>query len=383
MRILIVRVVPGELNAQKMTYNIQEVGLATALRKKGHTCDIMWCSNDHKYREEMIESDGQHIKLYVVRSVDFMKNAWIKDADHIFAQYDILQVCEYNQMYTRHLAKRYPQKFVCYHGPYYCEFNKNYNRMARLFDLLFVDRYRKLNSCFITKSELAADYLRSKGIKDVTAIGVGLNTTFLGGKNVEMLPELEIIRDTTCLKLLYIGVLEPRRNSIFLLEVIAKVKAMGIEFKQVVIGRFNDEEYQQAFWTKAEELGVKDNIIYIQRVEQKYLTHVYANTDIFLLPTIYDIYGMVLLEAMYFSMPTLTTVNGGSNMMIESGKNGVVFDSFDATQWATCIKDLASDLDKAKAMGRLAHEKIENEYTWDKLADKFIAVYKRKVDFLG
>lgn len=380
MRILIVRDVPGELNAKKMTYNIQEVGLATALRKKGHTCDILWCSNDHKYREEEIVSEGHTIKLYVVRSLDFLKNAWIKDADHIFEQYDVLQVCEYNQMYTRHLAKKYPKKFVCYHGPYYCEFNKNYNRMAKIFDMFFVDRYRKLGSHFITKSGLAADYLKAKGIKNVTPIGVGLSASFLGGENVEMLPELEVIRDTKCLKLLYIGVLEPRRNSLFMLDVIAKVKAMGVEFKQIVIGRFKDDIYKQEFWTRAETLGVKNNVIYIQRVEQKYLTHVYANTDIFLLPTIYDIYGMVLLEAMYFSMPTLTTINGGSNMMIESGKNGVVFKDFNASEWAECIENLSHDLNKAKMMGQLAHEKIVNEYTWDKLADKFIEAYKKRIN---
>lgn len=376
MKILIVRDVPGELNAQKMTYNIQEVGLATALRKKGHTCDIMWCSNDHKYREEMIESEGHKIKLYVVRSVDFLKNAWIKDVDHIFVQYDILQVCEYNMMYTRHLAKKYPQKFVCYHGPYYCAFNKNYNRMAKLFDMLFVGRYRKLNTPFITKSGLAADYLRSKGIRNVTTIGVGLSPTLLENGAGEVTPELKAIESINGLKLLYIGAIEPRRNALYLLDLLKKIKDEGLAVTLVLVGKYKNVDYQSQFETTIKEYDLKDSILYIPRVEQKYLGYVYRHCDIFLLPTIYDIYGMVLLEAMYYGIPTLTTVNGGSNMMIKDGENGYVFQNFDLQSWAERIKILAADKQLSKKIGEKAHDTIIKEFTWDALADKFIDEYK-------
>lgn len=377
MKILLVRDVPGELNAQKMTYNIQEVGLATALRKKGHSCDIMWCSNDHKYREEMIESEGQKIKLYVVRSVDFLKNAWIKDADRIFLQYDILQVCEYNQMYTRHLAKKYPQKFVCYHGPYYSDFNKNYNRMAKLFDIFFVGRYRRLNTPFITKSGLAADYLRSKGIRNVTAIGVGLSPTLLESTADEVMPELNAIENINGLKLLYIGAIEPRRNALYLLDLLKKLKEDGLVVKLVLIGKYKDTDYQSQFETTIKEYDLKNSILYIPRVEQKYLGYVYRHCDIFLLPTIYDIYGMVLLEAMYYGIPTLTTVNGGSNMMIKDGENGFVFDNFNLKTWTDQIKILSEDKKLANTIGKNAHDTIVSEFTWDALAEKFVVEYKK------
>jgi len=379
MKILIIRTVPGELNAQKMTYNIQEVGLATALRKKGNICDIMWCSNDHKYREETIVSEGQEIKLFIVRSIDFLKNGWMKDVDHIFDQYDILQPCEYNQMYTRHLAKKYADKVVVYHGPYYHEFCKNYNRMAKAFDMFFVDRYRKQNTCFIVKSGLAKDYLNSKGIKNVHAVGVGLSATFLGNSTVEELPELEDIKKIDCLKLLYIGVIEPRRNSLFLLDVLKALVDKGVLFKLIMIGRYQNEAYKQTFLEHVEAIGLADYIYYIPRVEQKYLCQVYSNTDIFLLPTIYDIFGMVLLESMYFNMPTITTVNGGSNMMIEDSKNGYVIKNFDPSVWAEKIADLSEQTELRKTVGSAAHETIVNHFTWDKLADKFIRIYESKL----
>lgn len=59
-------------------------------------------------------------------------------------------------------------------------------------------------------------------------------------------------------------------------------------------------------------------------MEQKYLSGVYNLADFFLLPTEYEIFGMVLLEAMYYKTVVLTTDNGGSSTLIDNGRNGYI-----------------------------------------------------------
>ena len=73
-------------------------------------------------------------------------------------------------------------------------------------------------------------------------------------------------------------------------------------------------------------------------MEQKYLAGVYGLADIFLLPTEYEIFGMVLLEAMYYHSVVLTTLNGGSSTLIDNGKNGFVLTLNNANDWADCIE---------------------------------------------
>ena len=377
MKILIIKNFPGEIRAHNMTYNVQEIGLAVALRKKGHECDVMCASDNNTYHEQYVNVDGQTLTIYCMRAFVKLKNAWLKDVDNIISQYDIIQNCEYNQMYTLHLSKKYQGKMVCYHGPYYCDFNRNYNRMAKVFDALFVGRYRKLSTPFITKSGLAADYLRNKGIGNVTAIGVGLSPTLLSCTDEDILPELKAIENIKGLKLLYIGAIEPRRNATFLLDILKKVKDDGLQVTLVLIGKYKDAEYREIFENKIEDYNLSDSIYYVERVEQKYLSFVYKHCDIFLLPTIYDIYGMVLLEAMYYGIPTLTTLNGGSNMMIKDGENGYVFECFDLKSWTDRIKKLAKDKQLSEDMGKKAHDTIINGFTWDALADKFIEAYNK------
>lgn len=379
MKILIIKDVPGEIKAHKLTYNIQELGLAVALRKLGHQCDVMSISDEGKFTQQTVVIDGQQLTIYSVRAVVALKNGWMKNVDEIFSQYDILQICEYNQIFTWHIAKKYKHKMVCYHGPYYCDFNHNYNKMAKVFDLFFVNRYRKLNTCFITKSGLAKEYLEKKGLKNVHAVGVGLSSSFLGGEKIGTLPEIEQIKQFDCLKLLYIGVIEPRRNSLFMLGILKCLVEQQVDFKLFMIGKYRNDAYKKEFEDKVRALNLSDHIYYIERMEQKYLSKVYANTDIFLLPTIYDIFGMVLLESMYFGMPTITSVNGGSNMMIQDGKNGFVLDKFEPELWANLIVRLSKDKELCARVGEEAHRTIVEHFTWDKLAPAFLDIYQNKI----
>ena len=68
MKILIVKDVPGEIKAQRMTYNIQELGLAVALRKLGHECDVMSISDKNQFSKNEISIDNQKITIYSVKA---------------------------------------------------------------------------------------------------------------------------------------------------------------------------------------------------------------------------------------------------------------------------------------------------------------------------
>lgn len=378
MKILIVKVFPGEIKVVRMTYNIQEIGLAVALRKKGQEADVMSISDDGHFRQQQVSVDNVSFTLYSVKATVILKNGWLRNVYGIFDKYDIIQFCEYNQIYTWHAAKKYKHKMVCYHGPYYSPFNHNYNLMAKFFDIFFVNRYRKLNTCFITKSNLAKEYLQGKGLENVHSVGVGLSKSFLEVKSCDQtIPEVEKINKLSGIKLLYIGVLEPRRNSLFMLDILKKLSDAGFDFHMVLIGRYISEEYKKKFEDKVNALSLKEYIYYIPRMEQKQLRQVYKQCDIFLFPTIYDIYGMVLLEAMYFGLPVITSLNGGSSMMVKNGMNAILLSDFDSEAWANAIEELAKNREFCTEIGQAAHNTIAEHFTWDALADKFITIYNQ------
>lgn len=379
MKILIIKTAPGEIRVDKSTYNHQEIGLARALRKKGHVCDVVCAAESEEKTISVDVGLSEPITLHCLKATKILKNCFYHKLDSLISQYDILQLSEYNQMFTWHVSKKYREKMVVYHGPYYCDFNKRYNMMARVFDGLFVNRYRKLDTCFLTKSRLAEDYLRKKGLKNVNTVGVGIDIEALTAGKEDTVPFVEEVLKQHKYKrmLLYIGRIEPRRNPLFLIDVLHELVIRNEDVGLILIGT-GDSDYVEAFWQHADEMGVNDRIIYQEKLEQKHLCQVYPFADVFLLPTIYDIFGMVLLEAMYFSMPVLTTVNGGSDMLIKNEENGYVFSNFNISNWCDCISNLFCNKRKCRLIGNRAHETVCNRFTWEALVDKFIGVYNIK-----
>lgn len=376
MKILIIRNYPSYMDVKYNTYNIQEIGLAKALIRKGNICDIVFWTDGEKETVKYEFDGNKIITIYYLNGINILKNAVYKSLSSIIEKYDVIQPSEYNQLQSWMLAKRYPDKAIIYHGPYYCAFNKGYNLICKASDLFMLRAYKKLKTPFLVKSNLAKDFLVSKGIEksriSVCGVGVDLDTFSKNDKN-DIPDEIKRISDISSeVKLLYIGRIEPRRNPEFLFEVLQEVRSSGIDASLTVVGN-GEADYMEEVFRYADSLGVSDSIYHIKAAEQKNLSCIYRNSDVFLLPTRYEIFGMVLLEAMYFGKPVITTYNGGSDILINSGENGIIIKEFDKHKWAAAIKIALSKPD----IGKNAKASIAESYTWDALADKFIDSYGR------
>ena len=119
-------------------------------------------------------------------------------------------------------------------------------------------------------------------------------------------------------------------------------------------------------------------IIWQKKAPQYQMKGVYQQADLFLLPTEYEIFGMVLLEAMFFRRVVLTTPNGGADMLLRSGENGLVLEKSDPARWAKALLDTAADPEKKARMEQAAYETVIHENTWDALADRFLKVYEKR-----
>ena len=97
MKILIIRCFPQYMEVKNASYNIQEIGLARALVKKGHQCDIVFWT-DKEEKEVQVDVDGKNsITVFYRQSKVFLKNAFF-DIDDLIKKYDIIEPSEYNQL---------------------------------------------------------------------------------------------------------------------------------------------------------------------------------------------------------------------------------------------------------------------------------------------
>lgn len=369
MKILIIRTFPSILDPNG--YNIQEIGFAKALVRCGVLCDVILYNGKNADREEIIEvRDGEKtigtVKVFLRHGFGILKNGFFPGLDRIVKDYDLLQVHEYDQISSWKYYAWYKKKpVVIYHGPYFDEFNKGYNFKCRVFDNLFLRLKHNRDTLCFTKSRAAAKFLNSKGFKRTVPIGVGLNTdNFSGGAVVKAEG-----KDTW--DMVYIGKIEPRRNSMLLLDIIEEVHRKQSNIHMTVVGT-GEKEYFDAWYEKAKPLIESGVLSYIDKMEQSRLKGLYATSDVMVFPSNYEIFGMVLLEAMYFDLPVISSDNGGSDTLIENGKNGIVVDSFNRDTWVDAILELYNNRDKYNEIKRALVETDHSTYTWDGIARKYL-----------
>lgn len=383
MKILLVRSSSGYVNVKNAHYNIQETGLAKAFNRRGHQCDVVFWGGK---KEEVIEIEydkGKTFKVFYLKAYDFLKNGVYKGLTELSKDYDIVHCGGYDQLESWLLSKKIPEKLVVYHGTYYSDFNKGYNKKCEVIDKVFLPRYKKENIYFDTKSNLSAEFLKERELKNVYSVGVGIDLERLQAREMlesSLSTRLQSLKQDGKKIIMYVGRIEARRNIIFLLDVFKAVHGKDKSTKLLIVGR-GGKEYKDKCFGHAKEIGIEDAIIYEEYIDQKYLPLVYSCADAFLLPTIYEIFGMVMLEAMYFGAPVVTTYNGGSDMLIDNNENGIIIDVFDVEEWKNSILSLLNDFEKKNKIVKKARIKIENEFTWDALVDKFIGVYEKRLGY--
>lgn len=382
MKILIIRTYPSYVSVKNCTYNIQEVGLAKALVRKGHECDILFLADKKEENINISVENKGIVHVFYRQGKTGLKNLIYTNCSSLFAKYDILQPSEYNQIQSWILGNNYPNKTIVYHGPYYDHFNKRYNFMCKVFDILFLKQYITQETKFIVKSNLAKKFLTNKGIKEsnISVIGVGIDIQMLSSKETECTEKiyLNMKKNSDVLKLLYIGRFEKRRNIFFVIDIFKKVLEHGTNAMLFMIGS-GKHKYLKTVFKYIDKLGIREKIIWQEKIEQKYLSNIYQLADFLLLPTKYEIFGMVLLEAMYYRTIVLTTWNGGSSMLVQNGKNGFIIEDKNPDVWAKHITNIENNKIKMQQIQNNAVKTIKDYYTWDVLADKFTTEYAKFV----
>ena len=273
------------------------------------------------------------------------------------------------------LYTRQKKPTVIYHGPYYHEYAKGYNLKCKIFDAVFLKLRKYKDIIVLTKSEPASGFIRSKGFKNVYTVGVGIDEDNF---RLEETVDCPLDIDTSKFRLLYIGKIEERRNVFFLIDVFEKLASVYDDMQLIIVGD-GDDEYVNRFKKRINHLIELEKIVYIPRASQKEVALIYQRSKVFVFTSNYEIFGMVLLEALYFSIPVISSWNGGASVLIEDGINGFIMDTFDKEKWFQKIESLKKDSELYNNMKKNAHLKICESFLWDKLADDFMNAYVKAI----
>ena len=126
-----------------------------------------------------------------------------------------------------------------------------------------------------------------------------------------------------------------------------------------------------------EKNNMQDRVSKIGYVADEMMAPLYQKAQLFVLPSLFEPFGMTTQEAMACGKAVIASKFGGIRNVITNGLNGLLVDAANAEEFADALYDLLSDDEKRNAMGLAARKLIEEEYSWDAIADKFLNFYKK------
>lgn len=175
--------------------------------------------------------------------------------------------------------------------------------------------------------------------------------------------------------LLYVGAVHPRKNVGRLIEAYAQLKtSKGIPHQLVIAGALRwqaDKSIQTEALKK-----VKDDIVFTGRVNDNELISLYQNCDLFVYPSLYEGFGLPVLEAMSQGAPVVTS--NVSSLPEVAGDAAILINPEDTNDLAQGIWNILSNQELADQL-REKGKKQANQFSWEYTAKKVLEVLESVV----
>lgn len=167
----------------------------------------------------------------------------------------------------------------------------------------------------------------------------------------------------------------PVKRPIDCIEIFAKVKRRHPKTRLVMVG---DGPERGACVYKAEQLGVSQDVVFVGK--QGRIADYLGVSDVFLLPSELESFGLAALEALACEVPVIATRIGGIPEVVGDGESGYLSDVGDTDNMAEDTSRLIEDENLRRAMGEKGREMAVQRYGSDKIIPQYIDFYERVVN---
>jgi D-inositol-3-phosphate glycosyltransferase len=186
---------------------------------------------------------------------------------------------------------------------------------------------------------------------------------------------------------LFVGRIEPLKGVDTLIEAMScvKIKENGRPVHLAIIGGEPDAGPKEISAEMArlqklcDELGVDQTVVFLGMRAQATLPYYYSAAEVVVMPSHYESFGMVALEAMACGTPVIASDIGGLGFLVQDGETGFTLPDGEPDRLCEKLTLLLNDHDLRKRMGQRAVE-VAQSYDWEKIAQQILAVYQRVLD---
>jgi glycosyltransferase involved in cell wall biosynthesis len=181
--------------------------------------------------------------------------------------------------------------------------------------------------------------------------------------------------------LLCVGRIDPQKNQIFLLRLLREQLRAGRDDHLVLIGHVTDMGYRDRLLREASELGLTSRLTLVEGLPaaSQILVDAFHAADWFLLPSLHEPFGIVVLEAWAAGLPVIASRVGGVPSFVRSGHNGVLLEAGDLHAWSRALAAQDGILPRSVPIRRQGLQDARNRFDWEVITSRLEALYQEIV----
>lgn len=221
---------------------------------------------------------------------------------------------------------------------------------------------KKASKVFTISKASKGDIIREYGIPEDSVV-----VTYPGIKTIL---DMDKLNEKYGLKkdyVLFVGTLQPRKNIVRLIEAFSKLDKSNLDL--IIVGKkgWKFEEILQA----PKKFGIEDKVKFLESVTDKDLPAFYKNAICFVLPSLYEGFGLPVLEAMRYGCPVITS--NISSLPEAGGDAALYIDPLNADDIKEKMESVITDSDLRENLIKKGNEQVKR-FSWEKTAKETLKV---------
>ncbi len=178
--------------------------------------------------------------------------------------------------------------------------------------------------------------------------------------------------------LLLVGRIDSQKNQMAAVVALERLRKEFPDLHLLLAGPVTDPGYARLLQAGIRERNLGESVTLIEGLppDSQDLVDAFHAADVFLLPSIHEPFGIVILEAWAAGLPVVAARVGGVPSFVDEGADGLLFDPGDEEALAAGLRRCLESPSMARGLGEAGRRKAQAEYDWDRVTRLLIDLYQ-------